>query len=92
MSCALDDQALAEQLERFSRIGRHGLWTRRHAGEITVMLDHEVDEALLRETLAIEAGCCPFLGLVWDARTRELTIVSREPDEPILDRIAAALA
>ena len=91
MSCALDDQALAEQLRRFSAIGAHALWAGRGPGEVRVMLDHDLDEALLRETLAIEASCCPFLGLIWDERTRELTIVSRDADEPILDRVAAAL-
>ena len=91
MNCALDERALAEQLGRFTRIREHALWAGRQRGEVTVVLDHDLDDALLQETLEVEAGCCPFLGLIWDEQARELTIVSRDADEPILDRIAAAL-
>ena len=92
MSCALDEHALAEQLGRLERIGRHAVWADRRPTELRVMLHPDLDDALLAETLAVEASCCPFLGLIWDERTRELTIVSRDADEPILDRVTEALA
>ncbi len=91
MTCALDDHALSQQVGRFEAIGRHAIWASRHPGEVTVVLDHDLDEALLQQTLAIEASCCPFLGLIWDEQRRQLTIVGRDADEPILDRVAAAL-
>ena len=91
MTCALDDQALAQQLTRFERIGRHAVWARRFASELTVVLDAGLDDALLRETLTIEKACCPFFALIWNDSTRELTIAAREHHEPVLDRIAQAL-
>jgi hypothetical protein len=89
--CALDDRALDRQLARFERIGRHALWSRALDGEVSVVLDRDLDDALLREALAIESDCCPFLGLVWDADRRELTIVAPDRDTEVLHRVTRAL-
>jgi hypothetical protein len=92
MTCALDDTALREQLARFTEIGRHALWTRRHATELTVVLDRELDDGLLQRTLDIERECCPFFALIWDEHRRELTVAAHPRHEPVLDRVARALA
>ena len=92
MTCALDERALAVQLGRFARIGEHALWSRRDANELTVVLDHGLDDALLHEALAIEKGCCPFFAVIWRPQTRELTIAAREEHLPMLDRVARAFA
>jgi hypothetical protein len=91
MTCALDDRALAEQVARFGRVGDHVLWARRLPTELTVVLDADLDDELLNETLAIERGCCPFFALIWDDATRQLTIASRERHQEILGRIGEAL-
>jgi hypothetical protein len=92
MSCALDDRALAEQLERFGRIGAHALWARRLPTELTVVLEADLDDNLLAETLAVERACCPFFALIWDESTRELTIAAREHHEDVFERVVDALA
>ena len=49
-SCALDDQALAEQFDRFGELGGHALWARRLPTELTVVLEADLDDGLLRQT------------------------------------------
>jgi hypothetical protein len=89
--CALDDDALAEQLERFRSIGEHAIWSRRLPSEVTVVLEPDLDDDLLQQTLAIERECCSFFALIWDASKRSLTVAARDRHEPVLDRIAEAL-
>jgi hypothetical protein len=90
MSCALDERALAEQLGRFARIGAHAVWTQRHATEYTVLLDADLDDALLHEALAIERACCPFFALIWDESARKLTIAASDDRADVLDHVARA--
>ncbi len=90
MTCALDDQALARQLDRFAAIGRHALWARREPGELTAVLDHDLDDRLLREALEVEKNCCPFFAVIWEAETRQLTIAARDEHAEVLERIADA--
>ena len=90
MSCALDDQALAEQLDRFRRIGRHAIWARRLPTELTLVLETDLDEELLSETLSVERACCPFFALIWDETTRQLTIAAREQHQAAFEGIVEA--
>ncbi len=90
MSCALDDQGLAQQLDRFAAIGQHSLWARRERRELTVVLDHDLDDRLLHQALDIEKGCCPFFAVIWKEETRELTIAAREQHADMLEGIADA--
>ena len=90
MSCALDDQALVEQLGRFERIGRHAIWARRLSTELTLVLEADLDEELLAETLAVERACCPFFALIWDETTRQLTIAGREQHQAAFEGIVDA--
>jgi hypothetical protein len=90
MTCALDDQALAEQIARFRRIGEHAIWARRLPTELTVVLEADLDDELLEETLAVERACCPFFALIWDGSTRQLTIAGREHHGPVFERIVEA--
>jgi hypothetical protein len=92
MTCSLDAHALQEQLARFEEIGAHALWTRRHPTELTVVLDTELDDTLLQRTLDVERACCPFFALIWDEHRRELTVAAHPRHEPVLDRVASALA
>ena len=90
MTCALDDQALAEQFGRFGEIGEHALWARRLPTELTVVLEADLDDDLLQQTLAVERACCPFFSLIWDDSTRQLTIAAREHHESSFERIVEA--
>jgi hypothetical protein len=90
MSCALDDQALEEQRGRFGQIGEHAIWARRLRNELTVVLEADLDDQLLEQTLAIERACCPFFALIWDEASRELTIAGREHHQPVFERIVEA--
>jgi hypothetical protein len=92
IACALDEAGLEEQLARFGRIGRHAVWARRLPTELTVLLDADVDDELIRETLAIERECCPFFALSWNDARRELTIAARDNHAPVLEQITRALA
>jgi hypothetical protein len=91
-ACALDDAALAEQLARWRRIGAHAVRAHRDTAGLTVVLDRGLDEALLRETLAIERSCCPFLALIYEPGPRELTVAAPAEHAALLERVARALA
>jgi hypothetical protein len=91
MTCSLEGRALARQLGRFERIGRHALSAVRGENQVTLELGAGLDEALLRETLAIESACCPFFALRWDAGTRMLTIAAPDDRREMLDLLAGAL-
>jgi hypothetical protein len=74
-------------MARFGKIGEHTLWARRLRTELTVVLEADLDDDLLQETLAVERACCPFFALIWDESTRELTIAAREHHEGVFGRI-----
>jgi hypothetical protein len=90
MSCALDGRAQEDQLARLASLGEHALWMRRLPTELTLVLDPDLDDAIVRETLAVERGCCPFFALIWDEERRELTVATREERKPAFERIARA--
>jgi hypothetical protein len=51
-----------------------------------------VDMPLLRETVDVERGCCPFLDLRLDDHARTLRVaVARAHDRPALEALAAAI-
>ena len=45
---------------------------------------------LLAASWAIERSCCPFLTLIWNEATRELTIGAREDHGPVLEQVTRA--
>jgi hypothetical protein len=91
-SCALDEDGLRMQLERYRRAGRGARLARRTRRRLVVDLDQELDVQLLEELIAVERECCPFLTLRWEPARGELTVaISEAEHEPALDAIAFAL-
>jgi hypothetical protein len=88
--CSLDDSRLVEQLDRYRRLGRMALSVREDEPGLLVTFGAEVDVDLLRETIAIERGCCSFLTFEYDPSDRRLSIVI---DDPVrVDAVRALLA
>ncbi len=91
-SCALDEDGLRSQLERYRQTGQNARLIQRSSRSLVAALDQDVDVALVAETVAIEQECCPFFALTWEPDRRRLTIsVSQAAHEPALDAIAFAL-
>lgn len=93
--CSLDAPALAEQAERYVRLGAGACAIERQADRLRISFAPGVDQDLLRRTIDVERGCCSFLTLDYDASARQLTL-SAEPGRPdahrVLDAIGAALS
>jgi hypothetical protein len=90
--CALDENGLRAQLERYRKAGEGAALIARTRRELTVELDPRLDAQLVGELLATERACCPFFSLAWQPDTRRLTFSVPGPeDEPALDGIAVAL-
>ena len=52
----------------------------------------DVPDPVIEELVAVEQGCCPFLDLGWEPKSRRLTVaVAREEHERALGAIAYAL-
>jgi ubiquinone/menaquinone biosynthesis C-methylase UbiE len=92
LACALDGDGAAEQLARYAALREHAAVVRREVASLTVALGPAVDLELVGATVAVERECCPFLAIDWDEAGRELTITAPAGAEPVLDRIALALA
>ena len=89
--CRLDADGFATQRDRYRELARHTTRTEREPRRLTVAFDDAVDQALLRETVAVERECCPFFTL--ETGGRELVVSVGEAErEPALDAIAYALA
>jgi hypothetical protein len=91
-SCALDEDGLRLQLERYRRAGQGARLIERSQRRFVVELDERVDGQLIAEAVAVERECCPFFALDWQtARRRLIVSVSRVEHEPALDAMAFAL-
>jgi hypothetical protein len=91
-SCALDEDGLRLQLERYRRAGQGASPIDQTRRRLVVDVDESVDNQLIDELIAIERECCPFFTLAWEPARRRLTIsVSQAEHEPALDAIAFAL-
>ena len=91
-SCALDQEGLRSQLERYRQAGQNARLIERTPRRLVADLDQDVDAKLVAETVAIERECCPFFALTWEPDRRQLTVaVSQAEHEPALDAIAFAL-
>jgi hypothetical protein len=91
-SCALDQNGLRTQHERYRRAGAGARLVQRSPQRLVVDLADQVDLELVQETLAVERECCPFYELGWDPGRRRLAIaVSQPAQEPALEAIALAL-
>jgi hypothetical protein len=77
--CTLDDRGLSEQLDRYRRLGRTAAATWDGNAELVITFCADVDIDLLRETIAIERGCCSFFTLDYDVSARRLSIGIDDP-------------
>jgi hypothetical protein len=77
--CNLDDSGLGAQLDRYRRLGATAVSVRDDDGELTVTFGPDLDVDLLRDTVAIERGCCSFFRIGYDASTRRLSIGIDDP-------------
>lgn len=92
-SCALDETALAEQLDRYRAVGRDSELVARDPRRIVVEVGPAVPGTLVDELVAVERACCPFFNLDWRPLERRLTVAVREAEhEQALSAIAATLA
>lgn len=87
--CELDDQQLAAQLARYRQLSATVLTVRRDSFSARVRFTGRLDTGLLKDTLAIERGCCGFFALEYDPSARVLSI-STEPDR--LDALSTLLS
>jgi len=91
-SCALDEDGLRSQLERYRHAGQNARLIERTPRSLVADLDQDVDVELVAQTIAVERECCPFFTLTWEPNRRRLTVtVSEAAHEPALDAIAFAL-
>jgi hypothetical protein len=91
-ACSLGADDLAAQLERYRAIGRLAAEVEHEPGRVVVRLADDPPSALIRRTLEVERGCCPFFEIDYDPVTRRLAISADHPDHrPGLDAITRAL-
>lgn len=87
--CALDGGGLVEQLDRYRRLGTTAASIKARTGAAGLVRGERRFD-LLRETIAIERGCCSFFTLDYDASDRRLSITVEDPDR--LEALGALLS
>jgi hypothetical protein len=91
--CRLDAAALGPQIRRYRQLASHVTRLERTVGEVRVEFDASVPDGLLGRTLAVERGCCTFVGIEYEPQSRTLTFtVANVAQDPRLDSFAALLA
>ena len=91
-SCALDDDGLARQHERYVRLAPAVAEMRRDGPQLTVQFAPDYDRRALTELIAVERECCPFFGFWFDEGARRLAVgVTAAEHAPALDAIAELL-
>jgi hypothetical protein len=91
-SCALTEDGMREQRDRYARLGRDTRSVERQGGALTIEFEEGFDRAALDEALAVERECCPFFRFAYDDGARRLVVTVREPEQlPALDAIAYAV-
>jgi hypothetical protein len=92
-SCALDEDGLRLQYERYRSVGRGARVLERSPRRLVVQLAPGVAGTLVEEALEVERACCPFFDLHWVQQDLRLTVsVSLAEHEPALEAIAFALS
>jgi len=91
--CRLDQAGLCDQLDRYRQISRHVETVERDPGRIVVRFARDVPRDRLDTALAVERGCCAFLGIDYDPSERRLTLtVEDAAQDPVLGALADALS
>jgi hypothetical protein len=89
--CKLDLDSLRRQRDRYRHLGRSVELIELREDHLIVRFAGALDEALLREALAVEAECCPFYRLAYCPADRCLRVgVNRREQLPALDALAFA--
>jgi hypothetical protein len=90
--CHLDAAGLRVQSGRYRRLGTTATQIERHGEILKATFGRELDERLLRETIAIEGECCPFFIFDYEPAHRRLSITVQHPDQAAaLDALHYAL-
>jgi hypothetical protein len=80
VSCALDEQGLRRQRERYARLAPSVVHVQRPAQKLIVEFASGFDRATLDALIAVERECCPFFAFEFDEGSRRLRVGVREPD------------
>jgi hypothetical protein len=92
LACALDEEGMRRQGERYRRVAGDVLRRERVDGELRVELRDGFDRETLEKAIAVERECCPFFVIDLDCEKRTLTVsVEEEAHRPALDAIAEQL-
>jgi hypothetical protein len=92
LACRLDADGLRRQRARYHRLGLDADAIEPSRDSLTVRFRPTVDEALLREAIDVERGCCPFFDFDYSTAERLLRVTVAGPDRrDALDAIAFAL-
>src|SRR5690349_20619269 len=91
-SCALTEDGMREQRDRYARLSPATRRIERRADALIVEFEEGFDRSALDEALAVERECCPFFRLGYDEEARRLVVTVRDPEQlPALDAIAYAV-
>ena len=92
-TCALDEDGIRAQRERYARLAPDVTRLRRESEVIVIDFREDFDRDTLDEALAVERECCPFFLFDFDERAHRLRTSVRERDHlPALDAMAHALS
>ena len=92
-ACRLDESGLRDQLERYGQISGHVDAVEREPRRVVVRFAADLPRDRLEEALAVERGCCPFIGVDYDPAARLLTLtIDQAAHDPALDALADALS
>jgi hypothetical protein len=90
-TCALDQQGVRAQRERFARLAPDVRRLDREAEGVVVEFHESFDLQTLQDALAIERACCPFFQFEFDDHEKRLRITVRdEARRPALDAMMHA--
>lgn len=91
--CNLDASGLGAQLERYRQLGREATTVARLPGRVVVRFASESTAGLLKRTLEMERGCCPFVHTAYEGEDRRLTMTAETPDQdPRLESLFHTIA
>jgi hypothetical protein len=92
-ACALDHEGLKAQRERYARVAHSVRASVRAERALEVSFERDASWSALREALAVERECCPFLRVDLDEAGARLRVsVQRDEHLPALSALAHALA
>lgn len=90
-ACELDPAGRQAQKARYRTIGKSVTAVRSGQHAVLIAFGEGVDTAAMQEVIAVERGCCPFLGFEFDGTAHTLTVTVLDPAmRPALDAIATA--